>query len=376
MGQRLHISKMALKASYAKKTFHFSFRARTSRGSMYERDSWFLKIADEGKQQPAGIGEAGPLPGLSVELDDQYEEVLARFVKQFDESKFKWDQFTISDPAKCEQLLSKKLMDIRKYPSILFAFETAILDLIGGGKKILFNNSFTTGDPIDINGLIWMSGLDMTLQQIEIKIQEGFNCIKLKVGGLDFEKECDILQYVRRKYFKKNISVRLDANGAFKSEEAMFKLHQLSKFDIHSIEQPIKAGLPEMADFCQNSPIPVALDEELIGIHALDKKKELIERLSPKFIVLKPSLHGGLSGSREWIDVAEAMGIGWWMTSALESNIGLNAIAQFAAQFKNPLHQGLGTGKIYEDNFESPLEVKNGKLNLNTGQNWGITVFD
>ena len=173
-----------------------------------------------------------------------------------------------------------------------------------------------------------------------------------------------------------DISVRLDANGAFKSEEAMFKLHQLSKFDIHSIEQPIKPGLPELADFCKNAPIPIALDEELIGVHTLEEKKVLLERIRPKFIVLKPSLHGGLSGSQEWIDVAEGLGIGWWMTSALESNIGLNAIAQFTAQFNNPLHQGLGTGKIYEDNFESPLEVRNGKLSLNKAQNWIISDLD
>lgn len=342
---------------------------------MTERDSWFLKIVDEGDDQFYGVGEAGPLPGLSVELGDQYEEELNRFVKQFNDSQFELDQFTSNDPAEKEQMLSQKLNGIRNYPSILFAFETALLDFLGGGKKVLFNNRFTAGDPIDINGLIWMSGLDITLQQIEIKIQEGFNCIKLKVGGLDFEKECDILQYVRRKYFKKDISVRLDANGAFKPEEAMFKLHQLAKFDIHSIEQPIKPGLPEMADFCKNSPIPIALDEELIGINTLDKKKELLARLKPNFIVLKPSLHGGISGSREWIDLAEAMGIGWWMTSALESNVGLNAIAQFTAQFNNPLHQGLGTGKIYEDNFESPLEVKSGKLSLKSGQNWGIIDF-
>ena len=343
---------------------------------MYERDSWFVKIADLEGKEPYGIGEAGPLPGLSVELDDQYQEVLARFVNSFNESKFEPDQFPIHDPIRCEQVLSKKLNDIRSYPSILFAFETALLDFRGGGKQVLFNNGFTAGDPIDINGLIWMSGLDMMLQQIEIKIQEGFNCIKLKVGGLDFEKECDILQYVRRKYFKIDISVRLDANGAFKSEEAMFKLHQLSKFDIHSIEQPIKPGLPELADFCKNAPIPIALDEELIGVHTLEEKKVLLERIRPKFIVLKPSLHGGLSGSQEWIDVAEGLGIGWWMTSALESNIGLNAIAQFTAQFNNPLHQGLGTGKIYEDNFESPLEVRNGKLSLNKAQNWIISDLD
>lgn len=367
---------MALKVSFVKKTFHFNFRARTSRGSMFERDSWFLKMAEEGREQPYGVGEAGPLPGLSPELDDQFEVELKRLVKQFNDAQFELDQFTSSDLAKNEQLLSKKLIDIRNYPSILFAFETALLDLIGGGKKVLFKNRFTSGDPIDINGLIWMSGLDMTLQQIEIKIQEGFNCIKLKVGGLDFEKECDILQYVRRKYFKKDISVRLDANGAFKTEEAMFKLHQLSKFDIHSIEQPIKPGMPELADFCKNSPIPIALDEELIGMHTLANKKELLEKLKPNFVVLKPSLHGGLSGSQEWIDVCEAMGIGWWMTSALESNIGLNAIAQFTAQFANPLHQGLGTGKIYEDNIESPLEVKDGKLSLKTGQIWGNTEFN
>ncbi len=376
MGQHLHISKMALNASFTKKTFHFNFRARTSRGTMLERDSWFIKIADTTRTGPYGIGEAAPLPGLSIELDDRFEENMAQLVQQFNAAKYTAEHFTVGDPVKCEQVLSERINGLRKYPSILFAFETALLDLKGGGKKVLFNNSFTAGNPIDINGLIWMSGLDMTLQQIEIKIQEGFNCIKLKVGGIDFEKECDILQYVRRKYFKMDISIRLDANGAFKSEDAMFKLHQLSKFDIHSIEQPIKAGLPEMADICKNSPIRVALDEELIGFNDPDMKQSLLERTKPNFIVLKPSLHGGLSGSQAWIDLAEKMGIGWWMTSALESNIGLNAIAQFTGQFNTSLHQGLGTGTIYEDNFESPLQAKSGKISLKTGKNWVVPDFD
>lgn len=337
---------------------------------MYERECWFLKIADDQDIDTFGVGEAAPLPGLSIELDEKYEENLEQFVRQFNESHFELEQFDSSDLASLSGTLSKRLTDFIKYPSILFAFETALLDLAGGGNKLLFKNKFTEGQPININGLIWMGGLDQMLQQIEIKIQEGFKCIKLKVGGLDFEKECDILQYVRRKYFKTEIEVRVDANGAFKIEEAMYKLHQLAKYDIHSIEQPIKPRLPELKDICKSSPIPIALDEELIGVHVLEDKKKLLEKIGPRYIVLKPSLHGGLSGCNEWIATAKSLGIGWWMTSALESNIGLNAIAQYTARFDNELHQGLGTGKIYEDNFESPLMVKDGKISLKTGEKW------
>jgi len=331
---------MSLQASFVKKTFRFGFRAKTSRGLMSDRDSWFIKIIDDKNTKVFGLGEAAPLPGLSLELDEAFEENLKRLIEEFNDGQFSIGSGDLTEISKS---LIERIPELHQFPSILFAFEMALLDMNHGGKRLIFKNSFVEGQPIPINGLIWMSGMDMMLQQIEIKIQEGFDCLKLKVGGLDFEKECDILQYIRRKYFKMNITLRLDANGAFKEEEVMYKLHELAKFDIHSIEQPIKPGIDLMSDLCKNSPIPIALDEELIGI-TKEGRSELLDRIKPHFIILKPSLHGGLSGCKEWIEMAEKRSIGWWMTSALESNIGLNAIAQFASEYENTLPQGLGTG--------------------------------
>ena len=210
------------------------------------------------------------------------------------------------------------------------------------------------------------------LQQIEIKIQDGFRCIKLKVGGIDFEKECDILQYVRRKYFKLDIEIRLDANGALKPEDAYYKLKELSKFTIHSIEQPLKPKSEFLPELCRTSPIPVALDEELIGIDTWASKDKLLDHSKPPYIILKPTLHGGLQSCAEWIEVAQARNIGWWLTSALESNVGLNAIAQFACNYSLNMPQGLGTGAIYDDNFEAPLKVDKGLLSYNGRQEWQI----
>lgn len=338
---------------------------------MHERDSWFIRIQDDKKDEIFGLGEAAPLPGLSLELDEEFEQNLKRLVEQFNGEKLElFDRGLIQ----ISNSIIEKIPELLQFPSILFAFEAALLDLNNGGKRLMFNNSFVEGQPIPINGLIWMSGMDMMLQQIEIKIQEGFDCLKLKVGGLDFEKECDILQYIRRKYFKMDITIRLDANGAFKEEEVMYKLNELAKFDIHSIEQPIKPGNDLMVDLCKNSPIPIALDEELIGIAEKDRQT-LLDKIKPQFIILKPSLHGGLSGCKQWIEMAEKMNIGWWMTSALESNVGLNAIAQFTSEYKNTLPQGLGTGKIYDDNIDSPLLVKNGNLSYKGPDEWGLIDF-
>lgn len=341
---------------------------------MAQRDSWFIKVYNDGAPEIFGLGEAGPLPGLSVEFSDSFEHDLRQFIDQFNLGKIELNKMNNDLKGIVHQLV-QKVPGLEKYSSILFAFETALLDLINGGDRMIFNNQFLRGAAIPINGLIWMSGMDMMLQQIEIKIQEGFNCLKLKVGGLDFEKECDILQYVRRKYFKKDITLRLDANGAFKEEEAMYKLHELAKFDIHSIEQPLKAGSGELPEICRTSPIPIALDEELIGINEKEVQLDLLKRVQPKYIILKPSLHGGLTGCDRWIAMAEQLKIGWWMTSALESNVGLNAIAQFTAGFNNPLHQGLGTGKIYEDNFQSPLRIKNGQLSHSETEKWDLSLF-
>ncbi|MEZ4944539.1 MAG: o-succinylbenzoate synthase [Cyclobacteriaceae bacterium] len=340
---------------------------------MNERDSWLIKIQDAGNDEIFGLGEAAPLPGLSLELDEEFEQNLKRLVEQF--NALKWGLAGDGNLTLISKTVIERIPELPQFPSILFAFEMALLDLSNGGQRLIFKNSFIEGQPIPINGLIWMSGMDMMLQQIEIKIQEGFDCLKLKVGGLDFEKECDILQYIRRKYFKMDITLRLDANGAFKEDEVMYKLHELAKFDIHSIEQPIKPGNDLMVELCKSAPIPIALDEELIGVAGEEAKETLLGRIKPQYIILKPSLHGGLSGCQQWIEIAEKMKVGWWMTSALESNIGLNAIAQFTAEYTNALPQGLGTGKIYDDNIESPLLVKTGKLSYTGPDEWGVIDF-
>jgi L-alanine-DL-glutamate epimerase-like enolase superfamily enzyme len=217
-----------------------------------------------------------------------------------------------------------------------------------------------------------MGDMDFTMNQINKKIDEGFSCIKLKVGGLDFDKECDVLDYIRKRYFRNNITIRLDANGAFKIDDVLYRLEQLAKFSIDSIEQPIKPGLSEMEELCRKSPIPIALDEELIGKESIEQKKALLETIKPQFIILKPSLHGGLKSCAEWISLAAENNCGWWITSALESSIGLNAISQFTANYPIAIPQGLGTGSIYENNFESPLRVEKGNIFFDASVRWKI----
>jgi o-succinylbenzoate synthase len=260
-------------------------------------------------------------------------------------------------------------------PSFKFSVETALLDLRRGGKKELYQNSFIDGKPIPINGLIWMGDMDFMMNQINEKIALGFDCIKLKVGGLDFDRECDILDYIRKRYFRKDIIIRLDANGAFKIDDVLYKLEELSKYKVHSIEQPIKAGQPEMAQVCRKSPIPVALDEELIGKSTLQEKEQLLAELLPQYIILKPTLLGGFEQCKQWIQLAKKFNIGWWITSALESNVGLNAIAQFTANYDGAIHHGLGTGAIYVNNFSSPLNVRDGKLIYERDSGWNDDEF-
>lgn len=360
---------MSLQASFNKRIFHFSFDARTSRGSMKDKTSWFIKVWNSTQPELKGVGECGPLAGLSPDHAPDLQEKIEEIVNRFNTQAL--DIPSVANLSELHSFLTRSLgIDIVKYPSILFAFETALLDLLNGGHKVIFNNPFMQGTPIPINGLIWMGGLDFMLQQIEIKIRDGFRCVKLKVGGIDFEKECDVLQYIRRKYFRENITIRLDANGAFRSGDAMYKLNELVKYDVHSIEQPLKPGSPEMAELCRTSPIPIALDEELIGITKRKEKEDLLARLKPAYIILKPTLHGGLYSCQEWIQIAENQNIGCWITSALESNIGLNAIAQFTAQYFIHMPQGLGTGMLYTDNIDSPLTVNKGFLSYDHDLPW------
>jgi o-succinylbenzoate synthase len=258
----------------------------------------------------------------------------------------------------------------REYPSVRFGLETALLDFRNGGRRVIFDNSFVKGKSIPINGLVWMGDMDFMTDQINKKIADGFRCIKLKVGGLDFDRECDILTYIRRRYFRQDIEIRLDANGAFKADDVLYKLGEMARFGIHSIEQPIRPGLEEMDELCRKSPIPVAFDEELIRVFSTDNKHALLKTLKPAFIVLKPTLHGGLQGCDEWIKTAQALDIGWWITSALESSIGLNAVCQFTANYNPSMPQGLGTGAIYSDNFPSPLTVNDGAIFWDGAQSW------
>ncbi len=332
---------------------------------MSHKDSWFLKIWDSANPDIQGVGEAGPLPGLSHETPEQVERELHDIVKKLSGT-------SLAQLESLDQVASKFQSD-KLSSSVLFALETALLDLKNGGKREIFHNDFLKGQAIPINGLVWMGGLDDMLQQVSIKLYEGFNCIKVKVGGLNFEKELDILQFIRRKYFRDEVMIRLDANGSFKDDDAYYKLMDCSRFDIHSIEQPLKAGSPLLAEMCKTSPIPIVLDEELIGVRTTQARTELLDRINPPYIILKPSLHGGLLGCEEWIRLANERNIGWWMTSALESNIGLNAIAQFAANHPITLHQGLGTGMIYTDNIPSPLTVKKGALLLDSQENWDLS---
>jgi len=333
---------------------------------MKDRTSWFIKIFDDSDPDRFGIGEVAPLPGLSTELNPEFESDLEKFVNGF------------QLPALTDNLqeIYSQFPLLHKKSSILFAIETAILDLYNGGNRVVFKDSpFLQGKTIPINGLIWMGGMDFMLQQIEIKIRDGSRCIKLKVGGLDFEKECDVLQYVRRKYFRDNITIRLDANGAFKPEDALYKLTELTRFNIHSIEQPLKKGSEYLPELCAKSPIPIALDEELLGVYDNAGRVSLLEKIKPQYVILKPSLHGGFQGSVDWIAEATKRNIGWWLTSSLESSVGLNALAQFVSRYHVEIPQGLGTGSIYDDNFFSPLEMnRNGELGLNSRDSWQIEL--
>lgn len=356
---------MALLTSYTTETFRFGFKARTSRGLMKEKRSWFITVCDDAHPDVAGVGECGPLPGLSTDDTPDFEftlkDVLAKLATVVTLADLQANPHPDLNNVVWQRIFA--IVPIA-FPSIRFGVETALLDLAHGGKKIIFQNEFLHGKPLPINGLIWMGDLDFMMHQVNEKVAQGFRCIKLKVGGLDFDRECEILQYLRKRYFRENITLRLDANGAFKTDEVLFKLTELAKMNIHSIEQPIKPGLAEMEELCRKSPIPVAFDEELIGVEDSSAKKALLSRLRPAFIILKPTLHGGMSGCAEWISVAESLGMGWWITSALESNVGLNAICQFTANYPVSIPQGLGTGMIYENNVPSRLKVSGGEIFL------------
>ena len=342
-------------ASYKKHILNFKRPSGTSRGILTEKETWFLILEENGK---TGIGECGILRTLSIDDRPDYEE------------KLKWA---------CQNIhkgLDVLLDQLVEYPSIQFGLEIAFKSLQSHSSFDLFPSEFTAGkDSIPINGLIWMGDKVFMKDQIDEKLASGFSCIKMKIGAINFEEELKLLDFIRSNYDKNTIELRVDANGAFTYEEAMNKLNSLAVFDLHSIEQPIKQGqINEMTDLCQGTPIPIALDEELIGIYDVTKKDKLLQTIKPQFIILKPSLIGGYRGTDEWIALADKYNVGWWITSALESNIGLNAIAQFTYTLKSPLPQGLGTGGLYTNNFDSPLSVNNGELKYDTNLNWNIKL--
>lgn len=336
-----------LHAKFSKKVFYFKNPSGTSRGILTEKHSWFIELVDEENIAVIGLGECSIIPGLSPDFSDfeNYERKLNEVCSNIEKYLSNFDL----------------LID---FPSILFGIETAFLDLKNGGQRLIFKNKFSEGkQKIAINGLIWMGDALFMKEQIEQKLADGFSCLKMKIGAIDFQTELKILESIRNRFSASEITLRVDANGAFSYPNALEKLNDLDQFDLHSIEQPIQIGQWEnMRQLCSSSKIPIALDEELIGIQTIDEKKNLIEKIQPQYIILKPSLHGGIKGCREWIQIAEEKCIPWWITSALESNIGLNAIAQFTGEFTTTLPQGLGTGGLYTNNIPSRLHIENGEL--------------
>ncbi|MCL6261094.1 o-succinylbenzoate synthase [Aquiflexum sp. TKW24L] len=342
--------------SYRSHLLKFKFDAGTSRGVLKDKTTYLIKAVSSQEPHSVGWGEAAPLQKLSIDDIPEFEEVLSKICKQLSGSSILGSEQGILDWVQAQIP--------QHYPSIRFAFETALLDLLHGGNKMIFDTPFyNAGRPLPINGLIWMGEKGFMLDQIDKKLAEGYSCIKMKIGAIDFGQECELLAYIRKQYSAEQVILRVDANGAFSSDEALDKLKVLNEFELHSIEQPIRqCQIPEMANLCSLSPMPIALDEELIGIYDIDEKKKLLEQIQPQYIILKPTLVGGIASSREWIALAESLGIGWWMTSALESNVGLNSIAQFTSTYDVTLPQGLGTGQLYHNNFDSPLMIERGEI--------------
>ncbi|MCD8447005.1 o-succinylbenzoate synthase [Tenacibaculum finnmarkense] len=344
-----------IQATYHKHLLNFKQASGTSRGILRTKETWFIILKKDGK---TGIGECGLFRGLSIDDVPNYEEKLQWFC------------------ANINQGLEKLLVEATYFPSIQFGLEQAFLSLKAENPFELFPSNFTNGTQnIPINGLIWMGDKVFMQQQIKDKLQQGFNTIKMKIGAIDFETEIGLLKSIRKEFSSEEITLRVDANGGFTPKDALQKLQRLSELDIHSIEQPIKQGQwQEMANLCEKTPLPIALDEELIGVFTSEEKEKCIQTIKPQYIILKPSLVGGFKGSEQWISIAKKYDADNWITSALESNIGLNAIAQFTQTLKNPLPQGLGTGSLFTNNFESPLEVSNGSLGYNSKIAWGFNL--
>lgn len=353
-----------LKLEYKDYTLDFKFDAGTSRGILKKRPVFMLKISEDGLS-PFGYGEVAPLERLSVDRLEDVELELDRLVTKVAKCETPKSEEEVFD-------LVASLVKVT-FPSIRFGLEVAFLDLLNGGKQLIFDNHFYKSNyEIPINGLVWMGTADAMRAQVDEKLKAGFKCIKIKVGAIDWQEELALIAYIR--YKSREVIIRLDANGGFPTNETFSRIADLEKYNIHSIEQPIMPKQPEaMMLICEKSKVPIALDEELIGVHSSLAKLELLQYTKPSFIILKPTLLGGFASTKEWILIAENLGIDWWLTSALESNVGLNAISQFAASFEDISYQGLGTGQLYHNNIKSPLQINGDRLKYNKELNWDIS---
>lgn len=340
-----------MRAAYAPYRLDFNFKALTSRGALPWKDTYYIKVWDESVPEQYGIGECAVFRGLSADDHPDYEETLRQL---------------------CQGINRGERCDISKWSSIKFGLETALFDYQNGCVRTPFPGDFTNGrSHVDINGLVWMGTLDEMTSRAEAKIADGFKCIKIKVGSHDFNKELELIDRIRVAHGPEELEIRLDANGAFAPDNALDRVKRLAQLDIHSIEQPIAAGQWEAMSFlCENSPVPIALDEELIGCHTPEEMHKMLYYIHPAYIILKPALCGGFSGATDWILNAESKSIGWWVTSALESNVGLNAIAQWVAAMNVDMPQGLGTGGLYTNNIHSPLSLRGEQLGYDPDKGW------
>lgn len=348
---------MNIRASYCSYELVFKQASGTSRGVLRTKTSYFIKISQHNK---VGYGECGLLKGLSIDHLPTYEQTL---------------QWVCDNISLGLETLWAKLIE---FPSIQFGLEQAFMSLFSENSFQLFPSGFTDNNlPIAINGLVWMGDEHFMKKQIESVIESGFSCVKLKIGAIDLEQELRLIKNLRHRYSKETLEIRVDANGAFDLETASFVMKKLETFEVHSIEQPLGVlAVNELSLLCSNPPIPVALDESLISCIHLDQKISLLDRIKPQFIILKPSFIGGFKGSNLWISLAEERQIGWWATSALESNIGLNAISQWVFGKNNKMPQGLGTGSLYTNNISSPLYVKKGAIYSSSEGEWNTEIID
>jgi O-succinylbenzoate synthase len=349
---------------FSQRVLRFNFPARTSRGALAKHTAWYLHLTHADRPTITGLGEAAPLAGLSTDYGPGFAGAIA----------------TLCERVNAARLPALSLAEVPAlvgpgWPALTFALETAVLDLANGGRRQLYQNAFSQGRAaLPINGLVWMGDAGFMREQIQQKLAAGYSCLKLKIGSLDFATELAILAEIRAVAGPAQLTLRVDANGAFAPADAPRQLAQLAEFGLHSIEQPIRAGQPAaMAALCRTSPLPIALDEELIGVTDPARQTALLDEINPAYIVLKPTLLGGHAATRHWIALAEARGIGWWLTSALESNVGLNAVAQLTAEYEvRGFPQGLGTGQLYHNNVAAPLHVGGGMLRYDPAGNWEL----